>query len=96
MAFRFYSNMVSQASKNIAAGVFVLGLMLIGLGFLIYVLRDLFALIFAALFCAAGIGCGITALKILWASHKLNKFGSNGSVNYRKNVRIHTEEFHDV
>ena len=97
MVFRYYSNMVSHASRNIAGGVFVLGLMLIGFGFLIYVLRDLFALIFAAMFCAAGIGCGITALKILWALHRLNKFNSgNSGPSYRENVRIHTEEHYDI
>ena len=96
MVFRYYSNMVSHASRNIAAGVFVLGLMLVGFGFLIFILRDLFALIFAALFCAAGIGCGITAVKILWAQHKLNRFDANGGGDYRKNVRIHSEENYDI
>ena len=96
MVFRYYSNMVSHASRNIAGGVFVLGLMLIGFGFLIYYLRDVFAFIFAGLFCAAGIGCGITALKILWSVHKLNKFNSGNSGAYRENVRIHSEEHHDI
>jgi len=96
MSFRFYTNVISQASRNVAAGVFVTGLVLIGFGFLIYVLRDLFAILFAIIFCAAGIGCAITAIKILWTLRKLNKINSHDSHGFRKNVQIHVEEHHDL
>ena len=96
MVFRYYSNMVSHASRNIAGGIFILGLVLIGFGVLIYILRDIFAIIFTAMFFVAGIGCGITAIKILWAQHKFDKFNSGESGVHRKNVRIHTEEYYDI
>ena len=92
MSFRFYTNVISQASRNFAAGLFITGLLLIGFAFLIYVLRDLFAILFAIVFVVTGIGCGITAIKIFWALHKMDKAVSNGSEPYRENVRIHIEE----
>jgi hypothetical protein len=91
MSFRFYTNVISQASRNFAAGLFITGLLLIGFGFLVYVLRDLFAVLAAIVFFVAGIGCGITAVKIFWAQHKIDKMNSDDSQDYRKNVRIHIE-----
>ncbi len=96
MSFRFYTNMISQASRNFAAGLFITGLLLIGFGFLIYILRDLFAILFAIIFCVAGISCGVTAVKIFWAQRKFDKMNSDdGAVDYRRNVRIHGEEHYD-
>jgi len=92
MSFRFYTNVISQASRNFAAGLFITGLLLIGFGFLVYILRDLFAVLAAIVFFVAGIGCGITAVKIFWAQHKIDKAMSDESEPYRKNVRIHIEE----
>ncbi|HEC03663.1 MAG TPA: hypothetical protein ENI81_09025 [Phycisphaerales bacterium] len=92
MSFRFYSNTISQASRNFAAGIFVVGLMLIGFGFLVYILRDLFAVLFAAVFCIAGVGCGITAVKIFLMQRRIDQADTNEP--YRQNVRIHIEEHH--
>ena len=94
MNFRFYTNTISQASRNFAAGLFITGLLLIGFGFLVYILRDLFAVLASIVFFIAGVGCGITAVKIFWAQHKLDKMTSNDPQDYRKNVRIHIEH-HD-
>ena len=96
MSFRFYTNIISQVSRRLAAGIFLLGLGLIGFGFLIYLLRDLFAMLFAILFCIAGIGCGGIAIKILWSSWKMGGAGRDNSQGYRKNVRIHTEEHYEL
>ena len=60
MSFRFYTNVISQASRNFAAGL-----------------------------------CAITAVKIFWTLHKLDKTSPDDSEPYRKNVRIHIEH-HDV
>ncbi len=95
MSFRFYTNAISQASRNFAAGLFVVGLLLIGFGFLVYILRELFAILFAAVFCIAGVGCGITAVKIFWAQRKLDKINSGDSPGYRENVQIHIENNQD-
>ena len=96
MIFRYYTDAISRASRSVAAGIFITGLVLIGFGFLIYVLRDLFAILFAIIFCVAGIGCGVTAIKIFWTLRKLDKINSGDSKGYRKNVRIHTEEYYDL
>ena len=96
MNFRFYSNAFSRASRHFAAGAFFLGLILIGLGFLIYILRDLFAILFAGIFVLAGIASLVTALKILWASRKIRKDIFDDSDARRKNVTIHYEEHPDM
>jgi len=94
MSFRFYTNAISQASRNFAAGLFITGLLLIGFGFLVYILRDLFAILASIVFFVAGLGCGITAVKIFWAQRKIDKMNSGDSSSYRENVQIHIEE-HD-
>ena len=95
MGFRFYTNAISQASKTVAAGVFIVGLLLIGFGFLIYVLKEIFAVLAAIVFCIAGAGCLITAVRIFVAQRKLDKITSDGSDEYRENVQIHVEEHDD-
>ncbi|MCP4261485.1 MAG: hypothetical protein GY774_28880 [Planctomycetes bacterium] len=96
MSFRFYTNAISQASRNFAAGLCIIGMLLIGFGFLIYVLRELFAILFAILFCFAGLGCGATAIKIFLAQRKLDKMDpDDGTMDYRKNVQIHSEESYE-
>ena len=94
MNFRFYTNTISQASRNFAAGLFITGLLLIGFGFLVYILRDLFAVLASIVFFIAGVGCGITAVKIFWAQRKLDKINSGDTQGYRENVQIHIEH-HD-
>jgi hypothetical protein len=94
MSFRFYTDAISQASRNFASGLFIVGLLLIGFGFLVFVLRDLFALLAAAVFVIAGVGCGITALKIFLAQRRLDR-RIDSAEPYRENVRIHIEEHHD-
>jgi hypothetical protein len=96
MSFRFYNNVISQASRNFAAGLFITGLLLIGFGFLIYILRDLFAILFSIVFSVAGLGCGTTAVKIFLAQRKLDKMNSDdGTTEYRRNVQIHNEESYE-
>ena len=96
MSFRFYNNVISQASRNFAAGLFITGLLLIGFGFLVYVLRDLFAVLASIVFFVVGLGCGTTAVKIFLAQRKLDKMNSdNGVTDYRRNVRIHSEETYE-
>lgn len=90
MSFRFYTNAVSQASKNFAAGLFIVGLMLIGFGFLVYILRDLFAVLAAIVFFVTGVGCAMTAIRIFWIQRKLDQ--TDSTEPYRENVRIRIEE----
>lgn len=94
MSFRFYTNAISQASKSVAAGIFITGLLLIGFGFLIYILKEIFAILAAIVFCVAGTGCLITAVKIFLALRKMDKMSSGDTEGYRENVHIHIEEHH--
>ena len=91
MVFRFYSNTISQASRAFAAGIFIIGMILIGFGFLIYLLPKLFAYLAAIVFWIIGIGCGITAVKIFLASSG-NHDNINSSEGYRENVHIRIDE----
>jgi cobalamin biosynthesis protein CobD/CbiB len=82
-----------NASKSIAWGIFVFGLMLIGFGVLILALPELFAILAAIVFFIAGAGCVATALKIYIAQRHIDKITrDDDSTTYRKNVRIHVED----
>ena len=94
MVFRFYSNTISRASKSIAAGIFTIGMVLVGFGFLIYLLPDLFATLAAIFFWTIGVGCGITAIKIFLATRN-QKDNINPPDEYRDNVRIRIEDRND-
>ena len=94
MSFRFYSNLVSHASRNIAAGIFSVGLLLIGFGVLIMALPKVFALLAAAVFFLFGAGCTGTAIKIFLAQRRFEKQNREPDV-YRDNVRIKGDEDYD-
>jgi hypothetical protein len=92
MPFRFYTNVLSQASRTMASGILVVGLLLIGFGVVIVALPELFAYLAATIFFLAGAGCAATALKIFWAQRRIDRFNADDLDVYRKNVRIHTGE----
>ena len=93
MSFRFYTNVISQTSRTVAAGIFIVGMVLIGFGFMIYLLPKFFATLAALVFFIAGVGCGTTAVKIFLAQRKFDKMDSDdGTTGYRRNVQIHSEE----
>ncbi|MGE5294352.1 MAG: hypothetical protein ACM3VT_05950 [Solirubrobacterales bacterium] len=96
MPFQFYSNMLSRASRSLASGILIVGLLLIGFGTLILALPELFAFLAAAVFFIAGTGCAIVAIKIFWMQRRLDQFGSSDddADSHRINVRIHTHD-HD-
>jgi len=96
MSFRFWINAISQASRGVASGIFIVGLLLIGFGVIILALPEIFAFLAAAVFFISGIGCGITAVKIFLAQRELNKISSDDSEKYRENVQIHSEEYYDL
>ena len=96
MSFRFYTNAVSQASRAVATSIFIVGMVLVGFGFMIYLLPKFFATLAAIVFFVAGIGCAITAVRIFLAQKKLDKINSDGSQDYRENVQIHIEEHFDA
>jgi len=96
MSFHFYTNAIRQASRTAAAAIFVVGLMLIGFAFMIYLLPRFFATLAAAVFFIGGLVCALTAVKIFLAQRHLDKTSSDHPQGYRKNVRIHTEEYYDA
>lgn len=95
MFFRFYTDAISRASRSIAAGVFIVGLLLIGFGVIILALPEIFAFLAAAVFFVAGIGCAITAVKIFLAQRELDKLDRDDSQGYRENVHVHIREHND-
>jgi len=93
MPFQFYSNLFSRASRSMASGIMVVGLLLIGFGLLIFVLRDLSAFLAAALFFTAGAGCMAFAAKVFWIQWRLDRSQSPDDEDIgRINVRIHAED----
>lgn len=89
MPFRFYSNMISQASRGLASGIFIVGLMLIGFGMIIFALPELFAFLAAAVFFIAGAGCAVTAVRIFLAARRMDDYDSDSPDEYRRNVHVH-------
>jgi cobalamin biosynthesis protein CobD/CbiB len=96
MLFRYYTNAISQATRGVAMWILIVGLLLVGFGVLILALPELFALLAALVFFVAGASCLVTALKIYLAHRKIQKLNRNDTESYRKNVRIRTEEYHDL
>ncbi len=95
MVFRVYSNAVSQATRGIAKGIFVVGLLLVGFGVLILKMPELFALLAAGVFFLAGAGCALTAIKIYFAQRAMDRNTPANTTAYRENVRIHTRSDFD-
>ena len=93
--FRFYTSAISQASRKVASGIFIVGLVLVGFGVIILALPEIFAFLAAAVFFIFGIGCGVTAVKIFLVQRKLGKFDPDNSPGHRENVHIHIEEYYD-
>ena len=85
LRFFFQGDPVRQAGRSIAKGALVTGLLLIGFGMLVFILRDLFAILAAAVFFMAGVSAIGYAARIFWATRRMNKH----SEPYRDNVQIH-------
>ncbi len=92
MVFRFYSNTISQASRTVAAGSMILGMVLVGFGFMIFLLPKFFATLAAMVFFVTGLGSAITGVKIFWRQSKLDKMNHQQAEDYRENVRIHRDD----
>jgi membrane protein implicated in regulation of membrane protease activity len=91
MSFRLYTNLVSQASRNIAIGCLTIGLLLIGFGVLIIAFAEIFVLLAAVVFFIVGAGFAVTALKIYLAQRRFDKQNREPEV-YRDNVSVRIED----
>lgn len=76
-----------------AKGSFFTGLFLIGFGMLVFVLRDVFAFIAAAIFFMTGFSAILYSIKLFWASGQMRK-PKDSRNGYRDNVQIHYHEEH--
>ncbi|MBC8378736.1 MAG: hypothetical protein H8E62_06140 [Planctomycetes bacterium] len=83
----FQGDPVRQATQGLSKGALVLGLFLIGFGMLVFVLRDLFAFIAAAIFFIAGFSAIGYAIRMFILQYKMKD-----SSAYRENVEIHIED----
>ena len=85
--FRFFmhGNPLSEAAKGLAKGALLTGLLLIGFGLLVFILRALFAFIAAAVFFIAGFSAIGYAVRLFILQYRMKK--SDGL--YRENVEIH-------
>jgi protein-S-isoprenylcysteine O-methyltransferase Ste14 len=87
--------MISQTSRAFAAGVFIVGLVLMGFGFMIFLLPRFFATLAALVFFVAGLVCAATSTRIFMAQRKLDQMSNEDSAAYRSNVRVRIEEYQE-
>lgn len=83
--FFFIKDPFRQAGRSLAVGALLTGLFLIGFGLLVFVLRDLFAFLAAAVFFAAGFTTLGYALRVYWLTRQMDR----EQKSYRENVEIH-------
>lgn len=88
--FRFFvqGDPLSDATKGLAKAALITGLFLIGFGLLVFILRDLFAFIAAAVFFMAGFSAIAYAIRLFMLRYHMKKH-DNG---YRLNVEVHDED----
>ncbi len=89
--FKFYHNQISRATRSFAAGVFIVGMILIGFAMLIIALPALFAALAAGVFFLVGLSIIIYAVKLFIAANRIDKSGQDDEP-YRSNVQIHYRE----
>jgi Na+-transporting methylmalonyl-CoA/oxaloacetate decarboxylase gamma subunit len=92
MVFRYYTNVISQATRSFARGTFLFGLFLVGFGVLILALPAVFAFLAAMVFFIGGFGAVITAIKMFLANRRMDKMNSDDRGDYRENVRVRIEQ----
>jgi hypothetical protein len=83
----FFLSNFNNASKTVAKGSFFTGLFLIGFGMLIFILKDIFAFLAAAIFFIAGFSAIGYAIRLFLLSRK-----SQNNEAFRKNVTIHHDD----
>jgi hypothetical protein len=88
MIFRTYSQTLSQASKTMAAGILMVGLMLISLGVLIAAFPKVFAYVVAGVLVAAGLGIAAVSLKIFLMHRGLTRKDSGQDDMRSPNIQV--------
>ncbi|MGD0785352.1 MAG: hypothetical protein ABR969_06025 [Sedimentisphaerales bacterium] len=93
MFFKLYSDSFNQISKGYAKGLFVVGLLLIGFGTLVWLFKEVLALIAAAIFVFIGAVCCFNAVRIFFGTWKSGKSPDDGRSD---NIKIHIERDTDL
>lgn len=92
MLFNFYSNSFSGISKSFARGLFVTGLLIFGFGILVWVFKEVLAIIAAAIFMVVGVSCCLKAIRMYYLAWKFGKNNNNdNNAGRSENVKIHIE-----
>jgi hypothetical protein len=88
--FRFFFSrpVEQQVGRTLAKSSFVGGLFLIGFGMLVFILRDIFAFLAAAVFFIAGFSAIGYAFRTWLILYQMKRSDNNG----RENVTIHGDE----
>lgn len=88
--FRFFvgNNPLSNATGGLAKGSLIMGLLLIGLGLLVWLLKEVFAIIAMIIFFMAGFSAIGYAIRLFIVQYKMK----NSDGLYRDNVEIHYED----
>ncbi|MCD6395597.1 MAG: hypothetical protein J7M40_19105 [Planctomycetes bacterium] len=92
MVFRFYSDQLSQATKGVAAWIFMAGLFLVGFGLLVILLQDVFVFIAAGMFFLFGFCVMFYAVRLYLAARRMGKNVPDEQTEaYRENVKVRIE-----
>ncbi|MBN1817868.1 MAG: hypothetical protein JW828_10945 [Sedimentisphaerales bacterium] len=73
MVFRLYTKQISQATRGLAAGIFIVGMLLIGFAMLIFALPELFAYLAAGVFFFIGLVTLGYALRLFIAASSMDR-----------------------
>jgi len=97
MFFRFYTKQLSEATRGLAAVVFIVGMLLIGFAMLIFALPKLFAWLAAGVFFAIGLTTIGYAVRLFIAASRLDRDmpmvdDEDEAIIRRKHVDIRVEE----
>ena len=93
MVFRFYSDQLSQATRGVAAWIFMAGLFLVGFGLLVILLQDVFVVIAAGLFFLFGFWVMVYAARLYLAARRMGKsIPDEQAEAYRENVNIRIDD----
>lgn len=92
MFFNFYSSSFSQLSKGYAKVLFIVGLLLIGFGMLVWIFKEVLAVIAATIFIIVGGICCFNAIRIFIGTIKTDKDDGGRS----SNVKIRIEQDTDI
>lgn len=96
MVFRFYSDQLSQATRGVAAWIFMAGLFLVGFGLLVILLQDVFVFIAAGMFFLFGFWVMYYAARLYLAARRMGKSVPDEQTEaYRENVKVRIEN-HEV